>query len=164
MDQPSTLTFPGLTLHAVAAMSENRVIGRDGSMPWHYPKDLKFFKNLTLHHPIVMGRKTWDSLNGKPLPNRRNIVLTRRPGPLAGAEVIHTPTGLNELPDLHGQVFIIGGGEIYSLFLPHTHLLTLTHFPETEEGDAFFPEYTHLFPNSQLLEKDERCRWVRYSR
>ncbi|HEY8990640.1 MAG TPA: dihydrofolate reductase, partial [Luteolibacter sp.] len=104
-------------LIAVVAMTADRVIGRDGTLPWHLPEDLQFFKRTTSGHPIVMGRKTFESI-GKPLPKRRNIVLTRDPSWQApGVEVIHSPAELLNLPDLGDTVFLIGGAEIYAAFL-----------------------------------------------
>lgn len=152
-----------ICLHAVAAMAKNRVIGHQGSMPWHFPADLKFFKNLTKGHPIVMGRKTWDSL-GRPLPGRRNIVLSRQRIALNGAEVIHASADLQTLPGLAGDVFIIGGAEIYRLFLPQTHSVYLTEIDQTTAGDTYFPDFEENFSKKSLLAEDPPCRWYRYER
>lgn len=153
-----------MPLTAIVAMDPDRVIGRNGDLPWHLPGDLSFFKRTTSGHPIVMGRKTWDSI-GRPLPKRQNIVLTRDPAWSAdGAEVIHTPTGLEGLDLLDPEVFIIGGAQIYDLFLPLLDSLIVTHVRERHEGDTFFPPFTDLFPRSELLETHEQFEIRRYSR
>ena len=154
--------IPGVTLHAVAAMTQNRVLGKDGKMPWHLPADLKFFKRITSGHPILMGRKTWDSL-GRPLPNRRNIVLSRTATNLPGAEVITDVSELTKL-GLTGDVFVIGGAEIYRLLLPHCTTVYLTELNFTSEGDAFFPAFEQDFPRQEILETAPEAVWKRYWR
>ncbi|MDP6312292.1 MAG: dihydrofolate reductase, partial [Phycisphaerales bacterium] len=103
----------------VAAVSDNGVIGRDGDMPWHLPDDLKRFKKLTMGHPIVMGRRTWDSI-GRPLPGRTNIVMTRDASFAAdGAVVAHSENDVFDVSGDANTVMVIGGGEIYRIFLPN---------------------------------------------
>jgi dihydrofolate reductase len=141
-----------LRLTAIVAMTSDRVIGRDGGLPWHLPEDLAFFKKTTLGHPIVMGRKTYESI-GRPLPKRRNIVLTRDKNWAAeGVEVIHLPGDLEHLPKLNGQVFIIGGSEVYAAFLPKLEDLLVSHIFEDYEGDTRFPDFKAEFPRSEVLE------------
>lgn len=141
-----------LQLTAIVAMTPERVIGRDGTLPWHLPADLAFFKRTTAGHAIVMGRKTFDSI-GRPLPNRRNIVLTRDPNwSSPGVEVVHDPANLAKLPGLAGRVFIIGGAEIYRLFLPLLDDLIISHVLENHPGDTRFPEFEASFPNVDVLE------------
>ncbi len=141
-----------LKLTAVVAMTPERVIGQAGTLPWHLPEDLAFFKRTTTGHPIVMGRKTYESI-GRPLPKRRNIVLTRDPNWSAdGVEVIHQPTELSELPGISGQVFIIGGSEIYAVFLPMLNDLLVSHVFDNHDGDTFLPEFEVDFPQSEILE------------
>lgn len=141
-----------LHLTAVVAMTPERVIGRDGTLPWHLPDDLAFFKRTTSGHPIVMGRKTFESI-GRPLPKRRNIVLTRDPSWAAdGVEVIHSPAELAALSDLDGRIFIIGGSEIYAAFLPLLHDLIVSHISKNYSGDTFLPEFESSFPFSETLE------------
>jgi dihydrofolate reductase len=141
-----------LQLTAIVAMTAERIIGRDGALPWHLPADLAFFKRTTTGHPIVMGRKTYDSL-GRPLPNRRNLVLSRDPNWSApGAEVLHDPADLATLPDLTGRVFIIGGAEIYRLFLPLLDDLLVSHVLENHPGDTCFPEFEAFFPHAEVVE------------
>lgn len=130
--------MPRVTL--LAALAENRVIGRDGGLPWRLPDDLKRFKRLTMGHPIVMGRRTWDEV-GHPLPGRRSIVLSRDPDlQLDGAEVASTLEEALGLCRDADEVFVIGGGEIYSLALPRADRLELTIVHARPEGDTLFPE------------------------
>lgn len=129
-------------LSMIVAASLNNVIGRNNVMPWHLSEDLKHFKTLTTGHDIVMGRKTFESL-GKPLPNRRNIVLTRDAQfRRDGVDVIHSPEEILQLQknDSNKIIFIIGGSEIYKLFLPHVQKIHLTRILQNFEGDAFLPE------------------------
>ncbi|MGC6467142.1 MAG: dihydrofolate reductase [Akkermansiaceae bacterium] len=140
-----------MKLTAIVAMTPERVIGKDGQLPWHLPDDLKFFKKQTSGHPIVMGRKTFDSI-GKPLPNRQNFVLTRDPAwHHDGVSPIHHPRDLNEFPLIDQQVFVIGGSEIYRFFMPMLQDIIITHIPESYQGDTHFPEYEAEFPNSDLV-------------
>jgi dihydrofolate reductase len=145
-------------------MTPGRIIGRDGSLPWHLPDDLAFFKRTTSGHPIVMGRKTYESI-GRPLPKRRNIVLTRSPSWSApGVEVIHRPEDLESLPGLAGRVFIIGGSEIYAAFLPSLDDLLVSHVHAEHEGDTRFPEFETGFPHSEVLETHPDFEVRRWSR
>jgi len=150
-------------LKAIAAVSLNGVIGKDGDLPWRLSEDLKWFKKITTGHTILMGRKTWDSL-GRALPNRRNIVLSRSMEAVEGMEVIRSVEELETL-DLSGDVFVIGGGELYALLLSRCEELYLTTVHrEVLDGDAFFPEYEHLFePVETLVETEDFVlrRWVR---
>ncbi len=133
-------------------MTPERVIGRAGKLPWHLPEDLAFFKRTTSGHPIVMGRKTYDSI-GRPLPKRRNIVLTRDESWSAkDVEVIHEPEQIYQFPGIDGQVFIIGGSEIYAAFLPMLDDLLVSHVFEKHEGDTLLPEFENVFARNDLLE------------
>jgi dihydrofolate reductase len=139
-------------LTAIVAMTPERVIGREGKLPWHLPEDLAFFKRTTSGHPIVMGRKTYESI-GRPLPKRRNIVLTRDPDWTAkGVEVIHQPDELEKLPGIDGQVFIIGGSEVYAAFLPMLEDLLVSHVFEKHAGDTWLPVFEHDLPHCEVLE------------
>lgn len=141
-----------LRLTAIVAMTPERVIGRDGGLPWNLPQDLAFFKRTTSGHPIVMGRKTFESI-GRPLPKRRNIVLTRDETWSAdGVEVIHRTDGLVDLPGISGRVFIIGGSEIYAAFLPELEDLLVSHVFESHPGDTAFPEFKSSFPGTEVIE------------
>lgn len=139
----------------VVAMSENRVIGRDGGLPWRLPADLKRFKALTMGHPIVMGRKTWDSI-GRALPGRRNIVITRNEDFTAeGADVVATIEGALELcrEDEAEKVMIIGGGQIYGEILRDTDVIEMTEVHTTVDGDTEFPNFDPGDWNETFREK-----------
>jgi len=144
-----------MKLSAIVAMTPDRVIGANGDLPWHLPDDLKFFKKQTLGHPIVMGRKTFESI-GRPLHKRQNIILTHNPAYHAdGAETIHHPKELREFRLIDQQVFIIGGAEIYKFFMPILDDIYVTHINEEYPGDTYFPEYEGHFPKSELIWEQE---------
>jgi dihydrofolate reductase len=131
--------LPPLTL--IAAMSSNRVIGAAGALPWHEPEDLRFFKATTAGHAVIMGRKTWDAL-GRPLPKRRNLVVTRQPGfAAAGAEIFPTlEAAVAAARAGDGEPMVIGGGEIYRRALPLATRVHLTEVRGEVAGDTTFPE------------------------
>ena len=123
----------------IAAVAKNGVIGRDGDLPWRLPDDLKAFKRLTLHKPIVMGRKTWESL-GRPLPERHNVVMTlSRHFDAPGASVVRSADEALELLADAGEVMIIGGGAIYREFLDRADRIYLTEVNAEIDGDVLFP-------------------------
>ena len=123
----------------IAAMSHNNVIGKDGVMPWHLPNDLKHFKKITSGHPILMGRKTFQSI-GKPLPNRRNIVLTGdRFFQAAGIEVIHSLQEVESLMNEAAEFFVIGGATIYEQLMDMADRLYITKIDASFAGDTYFP-------------------------
>lgn len=124
------------------AASENNVIGKDNQLPWHLPDDLKYFKNLTWGLPILMGRKTFDSI-GKPLPGRKSIVITRdRDWHHDGVEVVHSiEEAIKKAKELGAkEIFVIGGAEIFKSSLPFANRIYLTRIHYVFEGDVFFPE------------------------
>lgn len=124
----------------VVAMSDNRVIGRDGDLPWRIPGDLKHFKAVTMGHPMIMGRKTWDSL-GRPLPGRRNIVVTRNADFAAeGAERAASLDDALAMCAGAEKVMIIGGGQIYAETIGRADILELTEVHAQVDGDTVFPE------------------------
>jgi dihydrofolate reductase len=131
-------------ISVIAAMAENGVIGNDNSIPWHIPEDFKYFKQITLGCPVIMGRKTWDSLPKKPLPKRENIIITRRKDLVAiGAHVCHDIYDAFALARRIGteEIFVIGGEQIYNLALD-TELIDkiyLTYIYRSFEGNAHFP-------------------------
>ena len=125
---------------AVAAMSRNRVIGNNGQLPWHLSDDLKYFKKLTLGSTVIMGRKTFDSI-GKPLPNRKNIVISRNPKTIDKVEFYQS---VDQLLDAYKNstesLFIIGGAQIYATLLKWTKEIYLTYIYKEYPGDTHFPE------------------------
>lgn len=124
----------------VVAVARNGVIGREGGLPWHISSDLKRFKEITMGKPVIMGRKTWESLPRKPLPGRRNIVISRQLGFTAeGAVVAATPEEALRLAGDAPEATVIGGGEIYRLFWPLADRLYLTEVDLEVEGDTYFP-------------------------
>ncbi len=153
------------------AQARNGVIGRDNSIPWHIPEDLTFFKDATMGKPVVMGRLTWDSLPPKfrPLPGRRNIVVTRDTE--WSAEGAHAASGLDEAFRLAGEgdVVVIGGGRIYAQALPRATRLLVTEVDLDVDGDAVAPEIGPEWTATDTGEwqssaKGIRFRWIRYSR
>ena len=136
-----------IPLAMIAALAEQHVIGRDNIMPWHLPADLKHFKAMTLGKPIIMGRKTWDSL-GRPLPGRLNLVVSRQPDlQLEGAETFtdldSALTRAEQWAREQGvdELMLIGGAQLYAQALPRAQRLYLTRIEASPEGDAFFPDY-----------------------
>lgn len=123
----------------MVAASRNGVIGVDGELPWHLPDDFAWFKQITMGKPIVMGRRTWESI-GRPLPGRRNVVISRNPGYDAeGADVVGSPDQALELLASVDEVMVIGGGEIYRLFLERASRVYLTRVNVELDGDTLFP-------------------------
>jgi len=151
-------------LIAMVAMTPDRVIGKGNDLPWHLPEDLKLFKRTTSGHPIVMGRKTYDSI-GRPLPKRQNIVITRDQSWTAeGVDVVHSPEAVTRLELMDPMVFIIGGAEIYSLFLPLLDELLVSYVYKTYDGDTRFPEFEHHFNGFEVVEKFEDFELRRYTK
>jgi dihydrofolate reductase len=127
-------------LSLLVAMARNRVIGRDGKLPWHLSADLKRFKALTMGHHIVMGRKTWESV-GRPLPGRTSVVVTRNPAYAApGAVVVASIAAALDVAATDSEAFIIGGGELYREALPNAERVYLTQLDADYPGDTFFPD------------------------
>ena len=127
-----------MQLSLIVAYAQNRVIGRDNTLPWKLPSDLAHFKRTTLGHPIIMGRKTWESL-GRPLPGRRNIVISRDANyPAQGAQCVTSlAQAIAAVQDLE-EAFVIGGAQIYQEALPFAQQVIATEVQESVEGDAFF--------------------------
>ena len=143
-----------MKLIIIAAIAHNRVIGKNGKVPWYIPEDLARFKQLTIGHTVVMGRKTFDSLDN-PLPNRTNIVITS-----------HVINGVKSYPSLEfalqalkneTEVFIIGGGKVYADALKYADELRLTLVEKDVDGDTYFPPYLDLVRKNFLLVQEERC-------
>ena len=131
------MTHPAISM--IVARSRNHVIGRDNQMPWKISADLQFFKRVTMGHPVIMGRKTWESI-GRPLPGRRNIVVSRNQDlQLTGAEVVHSLDGaLNSLSEF-SRVFVIGGEQLFTQAFDKADRLYITEIDlDIEDGDTFF--------------------------
>ena len=145
---------------AIAAMAENRVIGRGREIPWHIPEDFKWFKKTTMGHVLVMGRRTFESI-GKALPGRETMVLTRGEFSHPDVTVIRS---LDEVaPRLEGRDgFIAGGAQIYEQALPRCSELFLTLVKREVEGDVFFPEFENHFDEVAVLREEAEFRIVHY--
>ncbi len=127
-----------MTLSLITAIDKNRLIGNGGKIPWHLPADFAYFKEATMGHSVIMGRTTFESI-GKPLPGRRNIVLTRGDFTHEGVEVVHSlEEVLKSFSD--EEVFVIGGAQVYKEALQQTDKLYITFVDGDFEGDTFFPE------------------------
>ncbi|MEU0094867.1 dihydrofolate reductase [Kribbella sp. NPDC006257] len=127
-----------MTIILIAAVGANGVIGRDNDLPWRIREDLQHFKQLTLGHTLVMGRKTYDSI-GRPLPGRRTVVVTRQHDWEAdGVEVVHT---VEEALKQEGEIYVAGGGEIYRQAFPYADRLELTEVDQSPDGDVTFPTF-----------------------
>lgn len=157
-------------LALIAARARNGVIGLDNRMPWHLPEDLAYFKRVTLGKPVVMGRKTFESI-GRPLPGRLNIVVTRNPGwQAAGVQVAHSLDAALALAAAAApeEIMLIGGAELYRQALPQADVLYLTEIDAEFAGDAFFPEVDLArwrIDREEAGERDSdglRWRFVRY--
>lgn len=171
----STFTWDNAAMHMapvsmIVAFGKNRVMGKENKLLWHIPDDLKRFKSLTLGHPVIMGRKTFESivaLLGKPLPGRINIVVTRNegwgyPGVVVARSVEDSLIKAQALnPE---QIFIGGGAQIYEQALPHTNKLYLTIIDDEKAGDVYFPEYEKAFTKKSFEETHEHqgisYRWI----
>ena len=155
----------------VAAIASNNVIGKENSLPWNIPEDLKRFKQMTSGHTILMGRKTFDSI-GRPLPNRQNIVMTKDENfEQEGIKVINDfDEALELIKESNEDVFVIGGSKIYELFEPVANSLAITRILKDFEGDAFFPDINW---DLWQIEKEENffdeksnieCKLIEYSK
>lgn len=149
----------------VVAMARNRVIGAGGKLPWHLPEDLKAFRRITTGHPVVMGRKTFDSI-GKPLPNRTNFVVTRDAGRVIDgcrvARSLDEALAAASAPEIPGreEICVIGGGEIYRQALERADRIYLTLVDRDVEGDARFPEFD--WARYRVVSREERLEPFRF--
>lgn len=146
-----------VTISAIAAMSRNFVIGKDNKLLWHIPEDFKHFKTTTMGKPVIMGRKTYESL-GKPLPGRTNIVITGKPNQVTGDIVIVTTVdeAISKAKQIAAEtnvneIFIIGGGQIYEAAMPQTDRIYLTVINQDYEGDTFFPKINPLEWSEEII-------------
>jgi dihydrofolate reductase len=154
-------------LIAIVAMASNRIIGRGGKLPWHIPQDLKFFKQTTFGHPVLMGRKTFESILaqlGKPLPGRLNVVLSSTMPVTEGVHVIRSTEELATAPGLTSPVFLIGGAQLFETLLPRCDELILTFIEQSYEGDTTFPPFEEAFALREVLGRGEGFEFRRYVR
>ncbi|MBI2970919.1 MAG: dihydrofolate reductase [Candidatus Aenigmarchaeota archaeon] len=142
------------TIIVIAAVSENNVIGKGGKLPWNIPEDLQRFRQLTLHSPVIMGRKTYESLPVKPLKDRTNIVLTRDKNySPRGCIVKHSLQDALEYCKQYGKVFIIGGQSVFEEGMKIADVVELTRVHKNYDGDAFFPE---MVPDEWAVKAEEK--------
>lgn len=147
---------------AIAAMSENRVIGIENRIPWHIPEDFKWFKKKTMGQILIMGRKTYESI-GRPLPGRETIILSRSGYEVPGLRTFASVDGLMEYINGGQRIpFICGGAEIYRKTLDLCSELYLTQVKGRFEGDAFFPNFEHLFHPPEIVLEHERFDVMHY--
>lgn len=166
-------------LSLIVALSQNNAIGRNNELLWHISEDLKYFKNTTTGHPVIMGRKTYESI-GRPLPGRRNIVLTRsdmavpeiKNPQTTSFEVVHTLEQVYNIASGEGEYFIMGGGMLYNQSFDKADKLYITHiYAQAEDADTFFPQINSdewkVEKESQMMHDDENdidFKFVVYSR
>lgn len=156
-----------MTIAIIVAMTKNGVIGDKGRIPWHIREDLQRFKRLTIGHPIIMGRRTYESI-GKPLPGRTNIVLTSSPNLAVPPEVLRFGS-LNAALDHCRQrnedlVFVIGGSKVYEAALPLADKLFITEVRQDVPGDTKFPDYDRTTWAERAREDNAECSFVEYTR
>ncbi|HHF3121472.1 type 3 dihydrofolate reductase [Vibrio diabolicus] len=147
-----------MIISMIAAMADNRIIGKDNQMPWHLPADFAWFKRCTMGKPVVMGRKTYESI-GRPLPGRLNIVISR--DETLKIEGVTTVTSIEQALEVAGdveEVMIIGGGAIYAACLPMANKLYVTHIEAAIDGDTQFPDWGDEFKEtySETYQADEK--------
>jgi len=155
-----------MNLILIAAISENNVIGNQNDIPWKISEDMKRFKDLTLNHPVIMGRKTFESILkrlGKPLPNRKNIVMTNSQNEFQGIYIARTIDEAIKLTEGKDS-YVIGGRQVYESFLPIVNILEITRVHRKIYGDTFFPEIN--FEEWNLMNEDKRdyYSFLTYSR
>ncbi|MDC5695811.1 dihydrofolate reductase [Intrasporangium calvum] len=147
----------------IAAVGRNGVIGDGSAMPWHLPEDLKFFKRTTMGHPMIMGRRTFETMGV--LPGRRSIVVTRQPEwQHAGVETAHSLAEALSLAGPADEVFIVGGGEVYREAMPFAARLVITEVDRSPEGSVTFPEIDEAQWQETDREEHDGFSWVTYAR
>jgi len=147
---------------AIAALSENRVIGNGNDIPWRIPEDFKWFKATTMGGVLVMGRKTWDSI-GRPLPGRKTAVVSRsHPDLPEGVDLLDSLEAVDSR-NYQDQIWICGGAEIYRQALPKCQELYLTLVKRQVEGDAFFPDFEVSFELAEVIRDESECQIRRYA-
>ncbi len=154
-----------MSIIGIVAVDRNLAIGKGGTLPWHYPADMKFFKQTTIGNAVVMGSRTWQTLK-KPLPDRMNIVLTSKPNVAATDSIVTLPdveSGLTLAKTLTRDLFVIGGARVYEAFLPHIDRWIVTEVPLSVEGaDTFIPlNFLQGFELYEVRQLDEEL-WVKF--
>lgn len=149
-------------INIIVAMDKQGLIGANGSLPWKIKKDLEYFKEKTMGHTVVMGRKTWDSLPIIPLPGRKNIILSRIPVDGSNTKWY---TSIDEILKLEEEIFIIGGAQIYKQFYPLADKLYITYVNDKYEGDTYFPikppQINEDFEiESRKIDKENNCEFI----
>jgi len=150
-----------MPFHAIAAMSENRVIGNQGKIPWQLPEDFRWFKHKTLGGTLVMGRKTFEGI-GEPLPGRKTVILSRTPRAFPGTTSYDDVEVFRANEATSPQIWICGGAEIYRQLLPSCSVLYLTQVKRTVPGDAFFPPFENEFKLDQTIHENVQFRVERW--
>lgn len=169
---PDDATVEDLTVALIAAVAENRVIGVNGEMPWHYPADLRHFKETTTGNPAIMGRRTYESIVariGGPLPGRTNIVLSSRERDYDDVRVVDSVAAAlsaarESLSTTPGTAYVVGGASVYEQFLPLADRLIITEIPEAPEGDTIFPAWNPDRWRDIGCERDGELTFVTYER
>ena len=144
-------------LAMVLAMDVHGLIGNNNDLPWHFPEDLKYFKSLTIHHHVLMGRKTFESIKnrlGKPLPNRKNLVVTRQNLAIDGVQIIHDLESFLS-QDHQDDIYIIGGKQIFDFTIDMVDVLYVTHVKHLYEGDTYLQIDFTKFTSTILKETDD---------
>lgn len=148
----------------IVAMAKNHMIGKDNQMPWHLPDDLKYFKAQTLNKPVIMGRKTFESLGSKPLPNRPNLVITRNAEfQAAGIEVFNSVEAAIESVKDQPEIVIMGGAQIYQQWIDKVDRLLITEVDVELDGDAYFPEFKRA-DSADTAATSHNQAWLEVSR
>ncbi len=157
---PTQLSLPQCRfnmLSVIVAIAQNGVIGHNNALLWHITEDMRYFRSVTQGHPIIMGRKTYDSI-GRPLPKRHNIVITRQDIDIEGCSVVHSLDEALALLDEEQEAFVIGGAEIYAQAMPKAEKLYITNIYASYQGDTHFPQWEsqawHMV-QSQRFERGE---------
>jgi dihydrofolate reductase len=153
----------GVRVIAIAAMAENRVIGRGNELPWHLPDDMKWFRQSTLGKTLLMGRKTFASI-GKPLPKRRTLVLSRSVDAIEGVDVVHDLSQSASILGETKELVVVGGTQVYELTRDWWDELLLTRVKRTVEGDAFFPKFEDRMQLVEVVSETDELRIERHLR
>ena len=150
-----------MPFHAIAAMSENRVIGNQGKIPWQLPEDFRWFKHKTLGGTLVMGRKTFEGI-GEPLPGRKTVILSRTPRTFPGTTAYDDVEVFSASEATSPKIWVCGGAEVYRQLLPFCSVLYLTRVKRTVPGDTFFPPFEDMFQVDQTIHENAQFRVERW--